>query len=825
MFYGFVGLGYLPKAGIETKEDAAKTPDEGTAETDTLGKSDYIKFICSSVTACALGFVYILSVNTAFYNANPNLYGFKFQMLGVRTVVFSTLLIAVSGIASSTALQVPDDLECFTCCLSALSTIGIIGIILGFLHILGVYSTKDVVIKGISAASILFALVVIVISGIVFVKTFTKLNGNDCDEDSLASLHKDYLASIGCPNKYKATSWGMNELTCLKSDIKFVWETNFEQMVSYDDNDEYGCINHDCCSLVLADLKGIVWTVAIAGFILAISLILAGMKGLTISADNKIEQDPYLKKAIGPLIILAIVLFCCMIFFYPKINFSGAPDVEHYLEADEIPDLVDEDDLGKFEDLITEEFTKRSFPLTNYTLMQQQSNCDPNCDDFVYYVSVDSAAGGKLIFDNDAYSLKKVLIDKDIMRETNGQSLKFKCYFKDVNKMLHYINYVPGDIMKSDKVVIDIKARYETEFDEELDALWGGDRRRRLDNDFYSNENPFYPIFKREISFGFVNKDHFTVYSGSLYARGNIKGDYKKLSGVKIEGNSPQFDDRTITETYTNEEGDFNLTAPIVVDENGELKAYMLDLTFEKDGYLPITSQLTVGGYGFIKDYKLGGYIMNPKRVSKTLVNITGIVIDTNENEPVERAEVNLDSDDEDTENEEDITDSDGMFEFNLTKHCGEEIEAKKKGYYDYEDLLYCEEDENVDIVIPLTPIIEGYSLRTVLTWEGPNNDLDLHVKFIKSRTVECKVGFSFTRCGGAEYWGDYALNKSDPLQVFETLDLNDIGPYQYIFYVEDYKPDKNITLEDSEAHVELYSGYEEDGPIIELDVPKVNIK
>jgi len=815
LLLGPIAFVHLPKAASQSNiEEASKPPS----------KLNYYLLLSSSIISCLVGVIYLITMNISYKVTNDiNAKVFKIEGMSLSIIAFSAFLIVATSTALSTVDQVGDSLDAGVCTFKALCILGIIGIVVGFVHLVIVYFEQRTLIKATVGVMLLLAAVLAVMSGIVIYRSIKNMKVDNCDGDIIASLHKNYLTELGCPDKYNTRSTNLKDLNCSKDDIKFIWEENFAHPVTMDDIDDYGCINHDCCSKAMTALKIVFYSVGFGGLILALALLLTTRKAYTFQeSEMKVERghlkaDILLREGHLPLFLVAIVVLILILVFGSKFRLSNPPKVEDYMKVDVLPGGVDKDDLGKFKEYVSPSYVKKYYPLTTYVISEQSANCEPDCDSFIYHVEVTGPPESEVILDPKAYSNKKVIIDKDAMSEAEGNLVKFKCKYEEINKILSMIQYRPGELTRANKVTLDVKARYESDFDLELKQYREDNRRRRLDNDFYPGQNPFYPIIKRDITFEFFQNAVNTNYKGSIYSKAEGKEGHEPVPGVKIEGRSLQFENRVICEGSTNDEGNFELSLPILRDRenNEEILPYMAVLELRKEGYLPKTAQVTVGGHGLITEYKLGSFLMIPERTSKEPLNVTVLVFDAEEEEPIKGAEVKL----EDTKLS---SDKEGRVEYEEPIHCGKEIEVTKKGYYPYEENLYCEEgDQVVNVSIPLVPVIDDYRLRVVLTWTGPNKDLDLHVKFIKSSEIECKVDFALMRCGGAVLQGDSLRNESDSLPATEILDLNTIGPYQYIFFVDDFLSKDIASLEGSDAYIEVYSGLEENGPIVTLEIPQ----
>ena len=635
-------------------------------------------------------------------------------------------------------------------------------------------------------------MIVIVVSGIALYKANREIRTENCDEGILESLHKDYMAELGCTNKYTTTNTHMESLKCAKEDIKFVWENNF----GGEGGDEHGCINYECCDRVMGGVKIMFYIVAFSGLISGLALILTAMRTYSFQQSEMRVEGEYLKANILlkeghlPLFVLVIAGLISVLIFAPKFQLFNAPQVEDYMKIDKLP--REGDDLGKFKDYVNLDYIKRSFPLTSHTLNNQQENCEPDCDSFIYYVDVEGPSYGEITLEPKAYSNKRIIFYK------KENHLRFKCRYEDVNPMLKMLRYRTSNITSPNKVFIEVNARYEPDFDAELSQYWQN-RKRRLEGNLFESENPFHPIFKEIEEFEFFKDAIIIHYRGSVYSK------EEPISNVLIEGCSPQFENRVICEGTTNDNGSFEIKLPILFDHEQQhtILPYMVILEFKKEGYLPMKVQINVGVFEQITEYELGSLIIIPET---TLRQTVGLVFDTEDGKSIKGAEIKIDED-------KVFTDDRGKFE---DISCGEPIEVYKIGYYLYDKSLHCDNE----VTIPLVPVLDDYRLRIVLTWTGPNKDLDLHTTFLRRSDIECKVGFVLTRCGGAIHQGDSLRNKSNTLPIIETLDLNTIGPYHYVFYVEDYLSKDIDSLEKSEANIEVYSGLEERS-ILSLNVPR----
>eukprot|EP01022_Parablepharisma_sp_SALTPOND_P026606 TRINITY_DN64478_c1_g1_i1.p1 TRINITY_DN64478_c1_g1~~TRINITY_DN64478_c1_g1_i1.p1 ORF type:complete len:797 (+),score=87.75 TRINITY_DN64478_c1_g1_i1:1023-3413(+) len=785
----------------------------------------------ASIIAFIVGMCHLIAAYSAHeFDADLDSKLGKAEGMCFAQALFSAITVTLSCAAISTLESTGDTLGMCSCFFNSLYMLGIASGVLAFVNFVALYYEHKLAIRLLALLTGLLAVGALAIGGIAMFQAATIPTGEKsavCNDHAFAALSRDYMAHAGCPLKYKATSQFITELACPKKDIKYVWEENFADTPPLDSLDVYGCINRGCCEVIMADLKIIFWNAAasaiLLGLILAITAWTAYRYQFYVKELGRMYMtlDDLLKG--GHLLVLVSIIISLVVLstVTARMRPVSIPDTPAYMEADKLPAGTERPAaLGKFAPLVNPEYIKGSFQLTNYTLVLDRKSCEPFCDEIVYHVTVTGPADGELTLEPEAYKNKDVLIDKEDGQQ--GKVVKFKCWFKDANPMLRLLRFRPGDFTRRAKIIIDIKARQEPDFKDELQELWGGDRRLRLlDNDFYKGENPLQPIFRKEINFEIFSTEYTTIYTGKIIYKDPASGIEAILPNVSIEVTSPQLDDKLIYEGIGSEEGVFNIPLSLLImpeKTKGKVVPYAVNAKFTKSGYTPLVIPLTVGGHGAIKEYDLGTYLMVPVYTSKGPITVTGTVLDTTANKGVENAKVVV----HDSTSNETTTNDKGEFKFTKIEYCGNMLEASKKDYYLYKKPAQCEGNKTeVSVAIPLTPIISGYKLRTVLTWKGLNEDLDLNARFFKTKEIECKVGHTLERCGGAIYRGDFSRKNVTTMAVAETLDLNTVGPYQYIFYVEDFAYQKVHPLSRSKAHVDVYSGYYPEGPVVSLDVPQ----
>ena len=618
-------------------------------------------------------------------------------------------------------------------------------------------------------------------------------------------------------------------LTCPKKEVKFVWEDNYSGDERREDEALlFGCINLSCCDVINADMKFIFTGTLVASAVMSIVIILTCVSAYKFQATAKelgrsfLTYDDVIKG--GHAIVLGVIILCLLIIcvINSSLKKDHIPQIPNFLIVDPLPQNADLEALGQFEKHLTADFIKGTFPLTSYKVVENKSSCGKFCNDFVYHVTVEVRdKRDKLILDQETLQNRDILIDRELLKDNPGEIIKFKGWFKDVNKVLGAIRYKPFNPLLRSKIGLDIKIRQEENFREELDTHWGGDRRlRRLDNDFYTGENPLFQMFQKEITFELFSSENKINYVGRLIQIStNASEDAIPVVDATIEATSPELDNNLVYQGKTGENGKFSMLIPLFIlagVERSKIVPYSMKILITKPGYLPVKITEHVGTYGEIKDFDIGTLATIAKVESNETMYLSGNITGSISKKEIGGAIVSI----ENSINYTNISTTAGAYMIEGMNICSGTLSVKKEGFYEFVDETICQsEDANITYNVALTPYINGYRMRATLSWKTESQDLDFKVRFFKNKKIECMIDHSQDRCGGAFYHGN-AVKGEGLKTIAEVIDLEEIGPYQYIFFVEDDTSDKGEDFVRSGAHVELYSG-NYNVAVATMDVPQ----
>lgn len=640
-------------------------------------------------------------------------------------------------------------------------------------------------------------LLVIIILLFLYIPYSNKELMNGCSE-MLPLLNEDYIMKAGCLHgKYKQFNESISNLECQKEDMKLVWEQNYltpnktQYLI-------YGCINSSCCKIVIADIKQVFAFSVFTSILATICAIFVSWA--MIRTNERIKEtgrifysfSDLFKK--GHAIIFAImVIGIIMTIVYNQKKVYRSPSAPTFLKISAIQKNAAE--LGKFK-----------FPDTNYKngkfelnvkIHENRTACYPFCEDFVYTAMITTDYPGKLSV--DTVNLPKyIIIDSE---EENR--IEFRCYFNNLNEMLQKVAFETPYPAKTSTVWLEIRTQQDPDFKDEWEKEIKGGLRRLL-SDLFEKEDPSYTVLKRNINFQmFPTPDH-TKLTGNV-ATIDENSHKQGIPLVKIKAKLIDEGLQEIYETESDENGNYQLEIPIYVtikNFSARVIPYQILLEFFKPDYFTAYTSLTVGAMGLNPEINMQDIYMEPIKFEEMNLALSGKVKNIVDEITPYRLSISILN----PVNKTFKSNYDGSFTINSnTISCKTaKLQISEEGFYDYNSKeIACSSCKNI---LPLIPIINEYKLRTVLTWEKSINDLDLHVIFNTGNKIQCVSDFTQSKCGAAYYHGDHKLSINS--LASETIDLEQIGNFRYIFYVDAYHQTPNETLSNTNAKIQVFSGF-----------------
>lgn len=213
-------------------------------------------------------------------------------------------------------------------------------------------------------------------------------------------------------------------------------------------------------------------------------------------------------------------------------------------------------------------------------------------------------------------------------------------------------------------------------------------------------------------------------------------------------------------------------------------------LYYESPGYLPVTRTLTIGGLPRFPYTIAPTILIKPAEPSRITIKVHSL-----SETPISSFQVSLRT------GYQNYTGPSISYNFSsnegiivLDKQVYSVVTTSEGFKSDYSEIV---EKNTLDIF--LTPNnFANSEIRVVLTWTG-EVDLDLRAKFKFSNEFDCNIATYNKVCGSGKlnYASKTGLNA-------EEISLNRVGPVHYLFYVKEYKTDKNRLVE-ARAWLKVY--------------------
>ena len=205
----------------------------------------------------------------------------------------------------------------------------VVGVLLSCICGLGFYIVQAQTIKGLKAYLVcsFFMVLICALCSTISVRSahlFREGLSEKCF-DFMAIVNSDYLSELGCANKYLNTT-NDDEGECSKGQIRYIWEPQEYQEVSY------GCLNSYCCDVLVTDAKtkfdylGICAGAAIV--LICISLWACYYIWKKLSSPDLSHRHNFDVKLVGWAVLSPILTIISILYFIPS-----TPYLPPYLEA------------------------------------------------------------------------------------------------------------------------------------------------------------------------------------------------------------------------------------------------------------------------------------------------------------------------------------------------------------------------------------------------------------------------------------------------------------------------------------------------------------
>lgn len=630
----------------------------------------------------------------------------------------------------------------------------------------------------------------------------------------LPFLDDEYIFKAGCVyGKYRTLNTDIHALGCPKADIKFTWEMNYLEK-SPEAEYVFGCINSECCQIVIADIRLIFTFTVIMVIVLCIVAVVASVSLQVNKGKFKSESRAFFSLGDlvkeGHLAIFALLVagIALTVVYYSR-NIYKAPTNPSFLEVKSAAPKLDKLESFHFPE---SNYKDGRFKL-NMVIVENHEDCERPDDDLVYHTTMSIKTYGRFVISPYVYGYHFVNVETS----EYDTSVTFTCLFKDLNPIFRLVDLETPYPAKENKVAFSVKAVHDPDY---RDA-WS----KRLLEDKGSEEEvkeeaeeaeEEHEVLNEEVTYSLFPTRDKVVYRGRVLERTRKEGN-QPVPTVSVKVVLMDEARSEIEDAETSQSGHFDISLSLHVIFNegkSEITPYQMLMTFTKEGYETGYVGMTVGAEGFLQEKNVTDIYLQRDYTNPFALNVPGTVINALTEKPAGKVHVSLVEPVKKTEKAK----KNGKFFFNSSEECKHAlISIDNEGYYPLNKWVPCAGD----VVIAAMPKTGKYRLRSVLHWSKALADLDLHVVFQKDNATECVSDFTQAKCGGAVYRGD--RNLVDSVEGVEIVDLDTVGMYQYLFYVDSFIFNETVSMGNTKARVEVYSGTLKD-PVAEIYSTNLNV-
>lgn len=610
----------------------------------------------------------------------------------------------------------------------------------------------------------IFSVVVLVggCLGAYFISNIDNFVDAKCDTLFLYLQERYLKDKCGCDSKYLFVRAEPPEDECPKDRIIFAWEYETETETGETDDTLYGCINQKCCFNTFSSIKSkydylvlLVFALVLAGVLLIIGSYI--MKKDLESNKEKGYKDSVTLKILG--IVAGITLVALIIFI------SIIPSQSEKAEITKIKiDLAPKENAAAGKDSI--------IPPSSSVIKEKMNEKDKE----------------------NADNLKSAL--KEIEEPPAPVNYKFTIEIKNqVTGTFSTLKSWPNDVQldssssNTTNYIFTAPHTYTTTFMEyisftptcELDVV---------EASIKAEENS-QVVFTQPIEYS-------KVYSTDIEIKGELKGDSGQIVfSQTVLASCPQVQESIPQGVFSISKKFHALLTDSPIEYNYKITPS------NTTSYLPYEGKAVIGGLGWSNLVDLGTIELQKVIPPPVKSTISGTVKNALDNKNLEGAKINLYSGHIDFTSEQitngadatltplkdAVSSSTGEFNFPEIEVGLYTLVYSKTNFYFTKYQLTLNENPLTVPVASLSPEVQEGTLRFVLSWPDGPSDLDFHAFFKVSSTKKCHVYFGNKNCVGSSLDVD---NTKGGKNGVETITINELGNYIYMFYVHRYADRSN---------------------------------
>lgn len=571
----------------------------------------------------------------------------------------------------------------------ALLIVSFITIAISVVGFIAHYAENKNYLSAFGGISIIFTIAILVFSLFAFNYSGTIKTAfmNKCN-NLIDLVDEKYLIDyMGCTAKYSEKKTNIDELTCSKYEILYVWEANYGKEVEQHSQDQWGCINEECCSITYNTITKSSNILSVIALVLFISGVVMSIGTLYVykQLDSGIERPPNSKSNTEKLAIIIFILVVAIVFLTLSSTLPNKPNTDNDRYNEVTPSnnsdvTINPNSLEKIN--ITDETSAEKKNITNdinkSSKIEEKNNCKTTeCPVIKYFYELSSKEGKFMRNTTFNYAANNITItEENLTNNTIPYFIKFNGNVANLNGYTEYFIYEHDCPLLPAKINVKIYAKAfspepqknlrnlafleENENINNLNIVIKQNNKLRFIQESPSNTssanttieikpiivdvsamkvNETKEILDREYDFSFVSKSTQTVV-------GNVKevislSENKPLNQTKITIQNLDFAQCKGQNLLTDEKGQF-ISNPLHVFNDDIKTEYLIKIEPPTDKNLTsLQSKFVVGGFGFSNVIDFGEILLWSEKMAEK-VQFRGLTLDSLTNKPLAGVKVSL---------------------------------------------------------------------------------------------------------------------------------------------------------------------------------------
>lgn len=580
---------------------------------------------------------------------------------------------------------------------NALFIVSIVTILISVIGFIAHYAENKSYLSIFGGISVIFTIAILVFSIFAFNYSGNVKNAFVSKCNNLIDLveEKFLIDYMGCANKYSQKNNNIDKLTCGKNEILYIWETNYKKEVEQHSEDQWGCINEECCAITyntITKSTNILCVIALVLFISGLVMSVGTIYVYTQLASG-IERPPGAKSntekvSIVIFVLLIVVIVLAMSSSLPKKPTTDDSRYDEITPSNNSNAAISPVSVDRVNVTVEANAEKKNITsdINKSSKIEEKNDCKATgCPVIKYFYELSSKEGKFIRNATFNYAAKNITITEEnlVFNSTVPYYVKFNGNVANLNGYTEYFIYEHNCPLLPAKINVKINAKAfapdqpktlrnlafldneeleNNENENKLNLVINGNNKlfrlmqQNPNTNTASNNttieikpilvdvsnmkvNDTKEILNKEFDFSFVSNSTQTVI-------GTVKevlslSQNKPLNNTKITIQNLDFAQCQSQILATDEKGQFFLN-PLFVFNDDIKTEYLIKIEAASEKNLTnLQTKFVVGGFGFSKVIDFGEILMWSQKMSEK-VQFRGQTLDALSNKPLEGVKVSL---------------------------------------------------------------------------------------------------------------------------------------------------------------------------------------